>query len=121
MNLFTAFPGRSFGIGLLALRASAALWIFDTALLGSLGLQAAGGVLSLLFACGFGVRLGAFIAATVALYVAIGSGSAWSIHAASHILELIALGLLGPGAYSLDAILFGRRTITLPHRNYPKE
>jgi hypothetical protein len=30
------------------------------------------------------------------------------------------VGMLGPGAYSLDSRLFGRRLITWPLRNLPK-
>lgn len=33
------------------------------------------------------------------------------------IFDSVALGLLGPGAYSLDARLFGRRVTVVPRRN----
>jgi len=35
----------------------------------------------------------------------------------SLILNSAALGLLGPGGYSLDALLFGRRVLVVPARN----
>jgi len=38
---------------------------------------------------------------------------------ATSILEAIALALLGPGAYSLDAKLFGRRVMVVPPRKDP--
>jgi hypothetical protein len=114
--MFTAFPGQSVGIGLLALRASLALWITSetlTATAPSLATLSVGVVLILLFACGFGVRIGAAIAIGAGLYLVAASEITWSAERVAQFLELGALGLLGPGAYSIDAILFGRRTITL--------
>ncbi|MFZ6760920.1 hypothetical protein ACO0K9_27255 [Undibacterium sp. Ji50W] len=40
------------------------------------------------------------------------------IPAATSILSALALALLGPGAYSVDARLFGRRVIVLPDGLY---
>jgi hypothetical protein len=37
--------------------------------------------------------------------------------AALHVIDAIALVLMGPGAWSSDAVSFGRRTVTLPDRN----
>jgi hypothetical protein len=37
------------------------------------------------------------------------------------LLDAAALGLLGPGAYSIDARLFGRRVTVLPARSDPDE
>jgi hypothetical protein len=37
-----------------------------------------------------------------------------------HALMATALAMTGPGAFSVDARLFGRRTITLPDRDDPK-
>ena len=33
--------------------------------------------------------------------------------------DAVAIALLGPGAYSLDARLFGRREIFIPHESHP--
>ena len=35
------------------------------------------------------------------------------------LLDALALGLLGPGAYSVDAMLYGRRVTVLPAPNHP--
>ena len=36
-----------------------------------------------------------------------------SIALAAHVLSAIALALLGPGAYSMDALVFGRRIVRI--------
>jgi len=41
-----------------------------------------------------------------------GTCSAWLL--ASHVMGAAAVALVGPGAWSVDARLFGRRTISLP-------
>jgi hypothetical protein len=38
-----------------------------------------------------------------------------------HIMSTAALALTGPGAFSADARLFGRRTITLPNGDHSNE
>ncbi len=35
------------------------------------------------------------------------------------LLDALALSLLGPGAYSIDAYFFGRRVVLLPRKNDP--
>jgi hypothetical protein len=37
--------------------------------------------------------------------------------AASSLIDALALALLGPGAYSIDALRFGRRVVELPPRD----
>jgi hypothetical protein len=41
------------------------------------------------------------------------------IHLALAILDGVALALLGPGAYSVDARIFGRRLLIVPSRRNP--
>jgi cytochrome b561 len=110
------FPTGLPGLALLLLRASVAIavvassyrpdsprWLQATAILVAIGLLA--GYLTP-------------IVATVALVV---QGFIWSslgldstVWAAAVSLDAIALALVGPGAYSVDAYLFGRRVVVLP-------
>ena len=60
----------------------------------------------------------ALVCMAAAVNLALGSNAV----IASHILpicEAAALALLGPGAYSVDARLFGRRVVVLPARREP--
>jgi len=47
-----------------------------------------------------------------------GAGTIQAIHVCA-VLDAFALAMLGPGAYSVDARLFGRRRIILPTRDPP--
>ena len=119
-RLFSAFPGALPGIGLLLLRLAAALSL--TALGLSMNDTWPGAVFSIL-------------AATVACCLVIGycTPIAAAIQAGSHLwvlvysesicatrLVMIGLGisllLLGPGAWSVDARLYGRRRVDLTTR-----
>jgi uncharacterized membrane protein YphA (DoxX/SURF4 family) len=40
----------------------------------------------------------------------------WSVRLGTSIASSLALALLGPGAYSIDARLFGRWEIVIPHK-----
>jgi hypothetical protein len=69
----------------------------------------------LTLALGFGTRIVAFVlaAASIATVFMTGNDSALLIAGAC---GCAALGLLGPGAYSIDANVFGRRVIRLEPR-----
>lgn len=116
-HILFAFPSGKAGVALVLFRLSAAVWIagagsqvpvYDVkwtalAYLTSIGLVS-----------GFPTR---FIAGACAL---VASAIAATVHvyplacSAAFVLSMLALALIGPGAYSLDAVLFGRRTIYLP-------
>ncbi|MBV8139282.1 MAG: hypothetical protein JO121_27180 [Deltaproteobacteria bacterium] len=116
-RLFSMFPAGWPGIGLLSLRSSVAIallaeiyghrqglpgWIQGAAILLSLTLLA--GYLTPIFAA-TGLLLHGLI-----WFKSGGSSAAVAIVS----LDMLAIALLGPGAYSVDAYLFGRRVVVLP-------
>ena len=115
-RLFSMFPPGLPGIGLLLLRSSVAIalvlegydhrqpgWIPAAAILLSIPLFA-GYVTPI--AAGVGLLFHGLI------WLTSGGGSAALLSIVS--LDILALALLGPGAYSVDASLFGRRIVVLP-------
>lgn len=132
-RLYSTFPGRWPGVGLLLLRAAVGLWaaiegashILGASASGDHALIVAGGALAVL--SGAALAIG-FLTPVAALVIALlGSGRALSwipppdpyligTHAGALFLTIVATGvaLLGPGAFSLDSYLFGRREIIIP-------
>ena len=80
----------------------------------------ASGALAIALLLGLGTRIVAFVSATAAIAVAFMSGGDIALTMIARACGCAALGLLGPGAYSIDSNLFGRRVIRLepraPHR-----
>lgn len=109
--LYATFPDRMPGLGLLLFRlalSSMLIWPWGVRgapppadLLGWAGLAAA------LIAFGGLLPVGIGVALVLAGVDAALDG--WPLAAL-----LLALGMLGPGAYSVDAMLFGRRVLELP-------
>jgi hypothetical protein len=110
------FPTGLPGLALLLLRVSVAVaavlsiyaadaphWLQASAMLVAAGLLA--GYLTP-FVAGFAIVLQALIW--------FGAGLDTTTWAAVVSLDAIALALVGPGAYSVDAYLFGRRVVVLP-------
>jgi uncharacterized membrane protein YphA (DoxX/SURF4 family) len=123
LRLFSIFPSRGPGIALLLLRISVALTIvldassaepsFVSPLMWA-GLSLVALALCIGFATPLAAVLGCFI--QLAVWFAIGHSNA---RLGVSVLNSLALALLGPGAYSLDARLFGRREIVLRHSAGP--
>ncbi|WP_051256579.1 hypothetical protein [Cystobacter fuscus] len=114
-RLFSMFPEGGPGVGLLLLRLSVAL---------SLLLLPSGGPLmhAMLALLVIGLCLGV-LTPTLAVACVLFSfydfmimGGATLPEAGIRLLAAGALALLGPGAHSVDAWLFGRRVVTLPPR-----
>lgn len=111
------FPGGSAGLGLLALRLFLALSLWPSTAAGPWALPPpwrwAALALALLSAAGALTPLAAALACAVPA-LALWHGTAATGAALLAALPALALALLGPGAYSLDARCFGRRLLVLP-------
>lgn len=113
-SIAPSFPAGGVGLGLLLLRASVA-----AALLTSIAFAPSGEVMQAVFVLiglailsGSKTRFFAFVSAGIALYVATKTAS-MELGAVTT-LNALTLALVGPGAYSVDARLRGRRTVVLP-------
>ena len=137
-RLFSTFPGGRPGLGLLLLRTAvgvtaAAAGIFSFASLAVARVESwlLGGVL---LASGAALAVGLLTPTAAALIAACFLGIAaswlpaplWSLQdtraiAGAMVVCAIAISLLGPGAFSLDGRLFGRREIVIPPSTRPPE
>jgi hypothetical protein len=137
-RLYSTFPGGRPGIGLLLLRAAVGLTAFAEGvfyLSGPSNAAAAKWLLGLVLVAS-GVALAAgFLTPIVGFFVLLcflGIALSWfpEPSAGLHDARLVAFGvmviaaalaLLGPGAFSLDGRLFGRREIVIPPSPHPPE
>ena len=71
---------------------------------------------ALTLALGFGTRIVAFVLAAATMATAFMTGNDSALTMIASACGCAALGLLGPGAYSIDANVFGRRVIRLEPR-----
>jgi putative oxidoreductase len=112
------FPPGLPGLALLLLRASVGIALISECFLHrsslALWIQAVNIAFTLLICIGFFTPVAAGL--TLAIHLLI-----WFFVGLSHFsivcvisLDAVALSLLGPGAYSLDAHRFGRRVVVLP-------
>lgn len=125
-RLFSSFPNAWPGAGLLLLRIVAGVSVLvdcSTALLGeptSLGvsmLHAIGLVGGSLLLVGFWTPVGGALEALAQGYLALRSGGVDAAHLIAGAIG-ISLIMLGPGAWSVDAHLYGRKRIVVPHKTY---
>jgi hypothetical protein len=117
-RLFSMFPLGSAGLGLFLLRLSAAGMLltisFPRAEVTSSELAFA--ALAVLAAC---LVLGVFtpivctLGCCLEIAVLVSLRGAFALHLLFSLVDMGALGLLGPGGYSLDARMFGRRRVVL--------
>jgi hypothetical protein len=117
-RLFSMFPPGLPGFGLLLLRASVAvaLLLEQYAYRGTLStsVSIAWIVLSVAISAGYMTPIVTALALLchALIWVWVGGTDVASILIVA--LDAIALALLGPGAYSIDAYRFGRRVVVLP-------
>ena len=118
-RLFSMFPSGRAGIALLCLRLS----VIATLLLGTLSSISASqsltwaiAILSLSLFFGFATPISASICCVAEIYLLFATASAMALCVVMSALVALALALLGPGAYSIDARLFGRKTVVFKNR-----
>jgi hypothetical protein len=127
-RLYSSFPGSLPGVGLLLLRITigiglliqASAWLIESQTSGN-GMWAPG-LLALIigtsFILGFLTPLAGSVSALVGIAMRLlnpeWSSSLTSLLGVNPLAMVIAITLLGPGAFSLDAYFFGRRRIIVP-------
>ena len=117
-RLFSMFPSGLPGVALLLLRVSVAWTVFLHlfAVHSELAVWASAALLVLAAA----LVVGILTPIAALLVIAAHFGGPYDINVpntgivAVNILNALALALLGPGAYSFDALRFGRRVVELP-------
>jgi len=123
-KLFSAFPGGWPGLGLLLLRALVGVTLIAQSLtyIGSTKLSALSWVVTALVliiaSCllvGFMTPIAAMIIGVGAIALAFSSLFQTNQTLLDVIVLTIAIALLGPGAFSIDARMFGRREILIPN------
>jgi hypothetical protein len=117
-RLFSMFPSGAPGIALVLLRLSVAMTVL---LVGYARRdQLAVVLLATLLVLATGLIIGFItpILAILAMAVQFAGSSGFTIphtaFAAISLIDALALALLGPGVYSIDAVRFGRRLVELP-------
>jgi hypothetical protein len=123
-KLFSAFPGGWPGLGLLLLRALVGVTLIAqiVAYVGSTKLTVLGGVVTALvliiascLLAGFMTPIAAIVIGLGAVALALSSLLDTNQTLLNVIVLTAAIALLGPGAFSIDARMFGRREILIPN------
>jgi hypothetical protein len=118
-KLFSMFPAGAPGIALLLLRVSVAAMLFiDPAgrvfWPAPIWLAVVSFVAAIAVTVGFLTPILALICGALKIYALVGSPHWIGALIVLALLLSCAVAMLGPGAYSLDAKMFGRRVVLLP-------
>lgn len=120
-RLFSMFPAGFPGFGLLCLRLTAIVPILQSAPSRSPALLWGTSILAFSMGVGFATPISAALCCVTGIYLLmIDSGSALVCAGASAVISF-ALILLGPGAYSVDARLFGRKSVVFKTPDEPRD
>ncbi len=123
-RLFSMFPTGLPGVGLLCLRLTAALSLCLAMQSVRVRFPAVAWLLEVfcfLLIIGLATPVLASCCVMAGMYTLVStSGAAWQCAGIS-MLAAVALALLGPGAYSVDARMFGRRSVVLNDPDAPAE
>lgn len=112
-KFFSAFPTGAPGLGLLLLRAFVALTLITA------DLKMSSWVIAGFFIAGGACLLIGFLTPVAAVSIALGAVALVIFFGSNYAIAVVfilgaAIALLGPGAFSVDARLFGRREIRIP-------
>jgi hypothetical protein len=115
------FPSGTAGVGLLVLRFSVmASLMFDGCPYRSNAapswILVALGTTALLLCLGLFTPICSVLCAVLEAFCLLRMGGRYQFHPILDLMTCIILALLGPGAYSIDSMLFGRRRLMLPPR-----
>ena len=133
-RLFSTFPGGRPGIGLLLLRVAVGGIAITLAILYASGLSERHAIVwvgaGALIVGGIGLLIGLMtpLASLLVILCLLAMTFSWLPDAPSPLLggrlavlllvaTAVGIGLLGPGAFSMDGYLFGRREIVIPPRD----
>lgn len=123
-RIFSMFPVGLPGAGLVCLRLTAALSLCLATQLMRSTIPAIAWlleVLCFLMIIGFATPVLATLCALIGIYTLVSTGgAAWNCAGIS-IPVAMALALLGPGGYSVDARLFGRRSVVINDPGEPPD
>jgi len=123
VKFLSRHPDGAAGVALVLARASCALLVFAVLGRSPLFILVSGlativpGAFVLGLATGSGTRVLAFTLACIAIVDALTVRGGLRLAMVAYAGEYAALTLLGPGAYSVDAFVFGRRVVRLDPRS----
>lgn len=117
-RLFSMFPAEKPGFALLMMRVALAVMLMEGVAvpfknLGSPWFLLAPGAVALALCLGFLTPVVSMLCVLLELTAWATSGEAIEAVHVCAVMVAVALAMLGPGAYSLDARLFGRRQVIL--------
>jgi hypothetical protein len=114
------FPTGTAGVALLVLRVLVAATLVDDAIghwaLSSFWILLGFAVPAMFLCVGFLTPYCSVMSCLMQIGVLIVSGDHKDLQLVNSVLESAILAVLGPGAYSIDARIFGRRLLTVPPR-----